>query len=206
MRYYEYYASLPISKPYFSGMLMITASFRFFFALKATRAFGPFTKLIKLNAFSLLPWLLITSILLLVLGDSLYILLSETPNTCTSLYSCVQVLINASVGAVRFNHLGGSWSGFLFLGFAYYLFTGVLMNMVIAQINSSYKEVTRKGTLHYYKELFDLRYVYKLDPKYGYLVALEHPFSIVLIPTLCVLKCIEREEFERLKEAVFKPN
>ena len=132
IEYNEYYASSPVSKPYFSGMLMITASFRFYFALKATRVFGPFTKLIKLNAFSLMPWLFVTTILLLILGDSLYMLLSESPNTCSSLYSCTQVLIQASVGAVRFEHLGSSWTGFLYLGCASYLFTGVLMNMVIA--------------------------------------------------------------------------
>ena len=73
-----------------------------------------------------------------------------------------------------------------------YILAAVLMNMVIAKMNSTYQEVRRKGTLLYYKELFDLRYLYKLDNRYGYLVALEHPFSLFLLPTLCILKCLER--------------
>ena len=44
--------------------------------------------------------------------------------------------------------------------------------MVIAKMNSTYQEVRRNGTLQYYKELFDLRYQFKLDSEYGYLVAL----------------------------------
>ena len=46
------------------------------------------------------------------------------------------------------------------------------VNMVNAKINNIYTEVVRKGTLYYYKELLDLRYVYKLDPHYGYLSSL----------------------------------
>lgn len=53
-----------------------------------------------------------------------------------------------------------------------YLLAAVLMNMVIAKMNSTYQEVRRNGTLQYYKELFDLRYQFKLDSEYGYLVAL----------------------------------
>ena len=39
----------------------------------------------------------------------------------------------------------------------------ILMNMVIAKINTTYQEVTRKATLHYYKDLFDQRYLFSLD-------------------------------------------
>ena len=53
MRYYEIFAASPSSQPYFSGFLIIAVAFRFYFALKATRVFGPFTKLIKINAVSL---------------------------------------------------------------------------------------------------------------------------------------------------------
>ena len=55
---------------------MITTAFRFYFALKATRIFGPFTKLIKINALNLLLWLLFTSIVLIASSTSLYLLLS----------------------------------------------------------------------------------------------------------------------------------
>ena len=41
---------------------MFAVSFRFFFSLKATRVFGPFTKLIKINAFSLVPWVFVTAL------------------------------------------------------------------------------------------------------------------------------------------------
>ena len=64
--------------------------------------------------------------------------------------------------------------------------------MVIAKINGTYQEVVRKGTLYYYKDLFDQRPLYSLDSKYGFLVALEHPLSALLSPTLCIVKYLER--------------
>lgn len=39
------------------------------------------------------------------------------------------------------------------------ILAAVLMNMVIGKMNSTYKEVIRKGSLEYYKELFNLRYL-----------------------------------------------
>ena len=118
---------------------MIAVSFRFFFALKATRVFGPFTKLIKINAVSLLPWVLLTSLILLFSGSSLYVLLSETNNSCSSLYSCIKVLIEGGAGAVRFDKIGSEWAGVLFFGTSTLITAAVLMNMVIAKINASYK-------------------------------------------------------------------
>lgn len=73
-----------------------------------------------------------------------------------------------------------------------YILAAVLTNMVIAKMNSTYLDVQRRGMLQYYKDLFDLRYLFKLDPEYGYLVSLEHPFSPILLPTLCIVKCLER--------------
>ena len=52
------------------------------------------------------------------------------------------------------------------------ILAAVLVNMVIAKINNIYTEIVRKGTLFYYKELLDLCFVYKLDPRYGYLSSL----------------------------------
>ena len=63
----------------------------------------------------------------------------------------------------------------------------VFVNMVIAKINSSYNEVSRKGKLYYYKDIFDLRYHYKLDPKYGFLMTLDQYFSFLLLPFICVI-------------------
>ena len=102
-------------------------------------------------------------------------------------------LIEGAVGAVRFTRLGNSSTGQLVFGTMTLVGAAVLMNMVIAKINSSYKEVTRKGKLFYYKELFDLRYLYKLDSRYEFLMAMEHPCSLYLLPALCCLKCLERK-------------
>lgn len=104
--YYEVFAASPVSQPYFSGFIMISISFRFYFSLKATRIFGPFTRLIKINAVSLIPWVIVTGMLILLSGSSLHILLAEQSLTCSSVYSCLKVVIEGGVGAVRFNHLG----------------------------------------------------------------------------------------------------
>lgn len=194
MEYYDLLANSPASKPYYLGFVMISISFRFFFSLKVTKVFGPFTKLMKINAVSLLPWILLAILLLLFSSSSLYVLLSEQPDTCSSVYSCLKVLIEGGVGAVRFSKLGSEWFGFLFFGAISLIISAVSMNMVVAKINSSYKEVSRSGKLHYYKDLFDLRYLFKLDPKYGFLMALEHPFSTFLLPSLCYVKCLERRK------------
>ena len=39
----------------------------------------------------------------------------------------------------------------------------VLVNMVVAKINANYTHIRRKGALFYYKDLFELRHMYKLD-------------------------------------------
>ena len=145
MRYYDLLADSPVSQPYYLGFVMISISFRFFFSLKATKVFGPFTKLIKINALSLMPWVFLTALLLLFSSTSLYVLLSEQPHSCSSVYSCMKVLIEAGVGAVRFGNLGSEWVGFLFFGGITLVVAAVLMNMVIAKINSSYKDVSRSG-------------------------------------------------------------
>ena len=76
--------------------------------------------------------------------------------------------------------MDGNWAANLALACFAVILAAILVNMVIAKINHTYAEVVRKGTLFYYKELFDLRYLYKRDPRYGYLASLEHPLSIVL--------------------------
>lgn len=180
-------------------MLVILTILRFFFGLKVTRIFGPFTKMIKLNASSLVLWVLFTSILLLVSSNYLSILLSDNPG-CYGLYECSKPLIEAAVGAVRFEKMGDKWSANFSFGAFTVVLAAVLVNMVIAKINNTYSEISKKGTLFYYKDLFDLRYQYKLDSKYGFLSALEHPFSLFLLPSLCVVKCLERRRKKRLKD------
>ena len=125
----------------------------------------------------------------------------------------MKVLIEGAVGAVRFTSLVGGDSqlqtGSLLLGGFSLVGAAVLMNMEIAKINSSYNQVSRRGKLFYYKELFDLRYLYKLDPEFGFLMSMEHPFSLSLLPSLCCLKCLQRrtkrERAQRTSEAVFSP-
>ena len=93
MKFYKLYAASPSSQPYFTGFVMINASFRFYLALKATKVFGPFTKLIKLNLINLMPWLLTTTLILLILAASLHTLLAEDQNSCSTIYSCLKVMI-----------------------------------------------------------------------------------------------------------------
>ena len=76
------------------------------------------------------------------------------------------------VGRVVFGELDGNWSAIVSVCGLSVILGGVLVNMVVAKINHIYSEVVRKGTLYYYKELFDLRYTYKLDSRYGYLASL----------------------------------
>ena len=168
--FFEFQANSPISQPYFIGVIFFMFNLRFFFSLKVTRLFGPFTKLIKLSAINLLIWLLFTCLLLL--SGSLYFstLLSQSVSGCSGTYSCLKTLIEATVGRVIFR--SNDPFAHLCLGVFTLVSGAILMNMVIAKINTNYKEVTRKGTLHYYKDLFDQRYLYSLDPQYGFLVAL----------------------------------
>ena len=172
-------------------MVILTApiSLRFYFSLKATRQFGPFTKLIRLNAFALSQWVLFMLLILLIGSNFFSILLSEN-NACSGLYSCMKGLIEETVGRTDFEKNDDNWSANIAMMVMAYILAGVLANMVIAKMNSTYVEVQKKGTLQYYKELFDLRHLYKLDPEYGYLVALEHPFSVFLLPTLCIVRCL----------------
>ena len=153
--------------------------------------FGPFTKVIKLNAANLMVWLLFTSLLVLLSSNYLTILLSEESG-CVGVFECAKPLMEGAVGRALFDKMAGNWAAILSYSCFTIVLAAVLMNMVVAQMNSTYTKVSKQSTLHYYKDLFDLRYIYKLDPKYGYLAALEHPFVIFLLPSLCVVKCIER--------------
>ena len=144
---------------------------RFFFSLKTTRIFGPFIKLIYLSLSNIVIWSLFTAALIFVMANFLIILLQENQG-CATLRSCGYVLFESMVGRVTFTKMGSNWSANFALGAFSVILAAVLVNMVIAKINNIYTEVVRKGTLYYYKELLDLRFVYKLDPRYGYLSSL----------------------------------
>ena len=72
----------------------------------------------------------------------------------------MKVLIESAVGKADFDKMGASWAGYISLCVVSVILGIVLVNMVIAKMNSTYTEVVRQGTLHYYKDLFDLRYRY----------------------------------------------
>ena len=86
--------------------------------------------------------------------------------------------------------MDGNWAANVSLAIFTYILGVVFVNMIVARINSIYSTILRKGLFFYYRELFDLRYLYQLDPHYGYLASLEHPFSIILLPTLCIVRCL----------------
>ena len=174
-------------------MFLALSFLRLFFSFKVTRAFGPFTMLLKLSSLSLVIWIVLTFVIILVMGNFLSILLHQN-SACSGVFSCSGVVFEGGIGRVVFSYLGGNWVAHLSLAGFVTVLGIVIMNMVIARINSAYTEISRRGTLYYYKDLFDLRYNYKLDSKYGYLAALEHPFSVLLLPTLC---CVRRLENKR---------
>ena len=115
-------------------------SFRFYFSLKATRLFGPFIKLIKLNALALSQWLLFTFLILLIGSNFFSILLSEN-NACSGLYSCMKALIEETVGKTDFEKNDDNWSANIAMMAMAYILAAVLTNMVIAKMNSTYVEV-----------------------------------------------------------------
>ena len=57
----------------------------------------------------------------------------------------------------------------------------LFFSMLIAMMTTTFNNVAMQGDLHYFKEIFDLRYSYKLDRKYGILASLEYPFSVLLV-------------------------
>ena len=105
LSYYEVFAGSPVSQPYFSASVMIALSFRFFFSLKVTRVFGPFTKLLKIYSVSLLLWLAMCYV-------SPYFLFKQL---CPTVWA-TRYLVLFLLMAVRFEHLGSEWSGFLLFG------------------------------------------------------------------------------------------
>ena len=173
------------------GVILAFTLLRLFFSFKVTRHFGPFTKILTHSFLSIIVWGFMTCFFILLMNNYLYILLSGSGG-CEGLFSCRFPLIEAMVGKVLFSEMEGNWAANLSFIVMAYLLGIVLLNMVVAKINTIYTEVVRRGTLFYYKDLFDLRYLYRLDSQYGFLASVEHPFSIFLLPTLCIVKCLER--------------
>ena len=89
--------------------------------------------------------------------------MAEETNACGTPIICLHSLIEAAVGAVRFSGVARTSEGSLALSAAAILLGAVLVNMVVAQINSTYNHVSKRGVLYYYKDLLDLRYLYAPD-------------------------------------------
>ena len=51
-------------------MFLVLSFLRLFFSFKVTRAFGPFTMLLKLSSLSLAIWIVLTFVIVLVTGTS----------------------------------------------------------------------------------------------------------------------------------------
>ena len=171
---------------------MIFISLRFFVSLKATRIFGPFIKLIKISIVTLLSWLILT--LLIVSGASFFLQTLLAPyEGCSSFYSCLKVVVASSVGVVGFHRMQDRREAELTLATFAILLNVIVVGVVIAKINFSYKEIVRRGKLFYYKDLFEARYRYKPHPQFGFLAALQFPFGSALVPLLCVVRSLERK-------------
>ena len=67
------------------------------------------------------------------------------------------------VGRVRFTGLAEDWTANIIYMVLTVILSAVLMGMVLAKMNSNYTEVVRQGYLFYYQDLFNLRFLYKLD-------------------------------------------
>ena len=111
---------------------MVTlAILRFFFSLKTTRIFGPFTKMIKLIARSLLLWVLFTSLLIVLASNYLTILLQEN-NGCSGIYSCAKTLIEGGVGRIVYDKMDSNWMAQISLSYISIILAAVLVNIVVA--------------------------------------------------------------------------
>ena len=181
-----------VSQIYFLGPIMMGVVFRFFFALKATRAYGPFTKVIKITLAVIFPWILGAMLLLFLTGYVLFTLMSEEIHACHSSYSCFLAVGEASIGNVFFRKVARTFTGSLTLAGGSIVLGVVVINMCIAKVTSIYQFVSTRGTLYYYKDLIDLRYLYKTDSKYGFLVALEHPFSLFFLPFIYIIRRLRK--------------
>ena len=147
---------------------------KFFFALKVNSTLGPFIKIFKMNAKQLLIWLILFIIVLLSATNLLLIISSEKPyltESCSEYYECFKILLEGSVGEVNFNGFD-SWEAYLLYMSFIIIFMVLLFSMLIAMMTNTFNTVAEQGDLHYFKEIFDLRYSYKVDRKYGILGSL----------------------------------
>ena len=135
-------------------MLVALVFLRFFFSLRITRLFGPFVKLVELSFASLILWTLFTVLFILLMSIYLSVLLSEDQG-CDGLKQCGIHLLEAMIGKVRFQLLANNWAANISYGGFSIILGAVLVNMVVAKINANYTSIVKRGSLFYYKELFN---------------------------------------------------
>lgn len=75
----------------------------------------------------------------------------------------------------------------------------LFLSMLIAQMTNTYNSIVRRGQLFYYKDIFDMRYYYNLDERYGALIALDFPFSVLMVFYLVPLLILESTEIARVR-------
>ena len=170
---------------------MILISLRFVVSLKATRIFGPFIKFLKISTVALLSWFALAIIIEAV--SSFFLITLLAPYEGCSFYSCLKIIAASSVGVVGFHRMQDRREAELSLATLSILLNVIVVGIVIAKINFSYKEIVRRGKLFYYKDLFEARYRYKPHPQFGFLAALQFPFGSALLPLLCVVRSLERK-------------
>ena len=68
------------------------------------------------------------------------------------------------------------------------LFMVIFLSILIAQMSHNYNDVNQNSELFYFKGIFDLRYFYNIDDRFGILVMFDFPLSILnalfLIPII----------------------
>ena len=179
-------------------MCIVAMWMRFFFSLKVTRLFGPFIKVIKINALRLVKWIIVYVCSMLAATNFLLIILSQkslnSDSGCGAYIDCFKLLLEGSVGEVNFNDMLTFKTAELFYAIFVIIFMVLFLSMLIAMMTNTFNEVVRTGELHYYKEIFDLRYLFQLDRKYSSLVSLEYPFSVIFVFYLIFLQIYEMRE------------
>lgn len=84
------------------------------------------------------------------------------------------------MGEVNFDAMQNLFSAQLFYSVFVIIFMVLFLSMLIAQMTNTYNSIVRRGQLFYYKDIFDFRYYYNLDDRYGALIALDFPLSALM--------------------------
>ncbi len=174
---------------------------RFFFHLKGVSFFGPFIKIISMNCWHLLSWLFSFIITILVSTQFLITLLSQkltSEDGCANFKQCLFLLVEGSLGEVNFSAMAQDVAAEFSYSALVIIFMVLFMSVLIAQMTNTYKNIVKRGVLFYEKEIFDLRYYYYLDDRFGALVVLDFPVSVplsLLVIPFFILSKLKKSKF-----------